>query len=225
MVRALLVWSACCLLWGCKTSPQEAAQAASASPQANAEPAPIAAQLVASAGTSPDSGPPPAPLRGDRPLDAENAGKDSTGYTLSVVLRLPEAPAVSSGPTVSAQAIDAIRKENEPRFEIDLSPSRMRMQLSSRGFVLPVDSEIRARLDRYGHLLVGGDGLTYHTLAPGALRALLAERRTDVSPLSPADVTSAGAGQKRLGYHTRKVEIGDRAGKATLELARLPELG
>ena len=222
---SLLAASACCLIWGCKSSPQEAAQAASASPQASAEPAPIAAQLVASAGTSPDSGPPPAPLRGDRALDAENTGKDSAGYTLSVVLRLPDAPAISSGPGVNTQAIDAIRKQNEPRFEIDLSPSRMRMQLSSTGFLLPVDSEIRARLDRYGHLLVGGDGLSYHALAPGALRALVAERRTDVSPLSPAEVTSAGAGLKRLGYPTRKVEISDRAAKATLELARLPELG
>lgn len=142
-----------------------------------------------------------------------------------MVLRLPDAPAISSGPAISTQAIDAIRKQNEPRFEIDLSASRMRMQLTSTGFLLPADSEIRSRLDRYGHLLVGGDGLSYRTLAPGALRALFSERRTDVSPLSPADVTSEGEGQKRLGYHTRKVDIGDRAAKATLELAKLPELG
>jgi len=213
------------LSWGCRNAPQETAtQAASASPQASAEPAPIA-RLVASAGfAAPDSGPPPATLRGDNALEPENVGKDSAGYTIGVVLRLPDAPAVPAGPPINAQAIDAIRKQNEPRFVVDLSASRMRMQLSSAGFFLSADSEVRARIDRYGHLLVAGDGLSYHTLAPGSLRALFAERRTDVSPLSPADVTSSGDGQKRLGYHTRKVEVSDRAGKAMLEVAKLPEL-
>lgn len=214
------------LLCACKNeTPKETAHSAQPSPQASAEPAPIATPLALSANASPEGGPPPTPLRGDVALDVDVSAKELTGYTIGVVLRLPDAPAVPPGPTINASAIDAIRKQNEPRFVIDLTPTRMRMQLTSLGFMLAKGSELRSRIDRYGHVFLSPDLASYRVLAPGSLRALFAERRADVSPLSPAEVALQGDGPMRLGYRTRKAEVQSRAGKGVFEIARVPELG
>ncbi len=225
-MRIAALVSSLALLGACKTeAPKETPHAAQQSPQASAEPAPIATPLALSANASPEGGPPPTPMRGDLALDPESAGKELAGYTIGVVIRLPDAPAVPTGGAINTNVIDAIRKQNEPRFVIDLTPTRMRMQLTSPGFVLARDSELRSRLDRYGHLFFTPDLATYRVLAPGSLRALFGERRADVSPLSPADVTLKGDGPSRLGYHTRKAEVQSRAGKGKFEIARVPDLG
>ena len=214
------------LAQACKSDPaHDTAHTAQASPQASAEPAPLAMPLALANAASPEGGPPPVPMRGDVAIAAENLAKDPAGYTLTVVLRLPDAPAVPGGPPVNAAAIDGMRKQNEPRFTIDLSPARMRMQLTSTGFMLPRDSELRSRTDRYGHLFFMPDLASYRVLAPGSLRALFGERRADVSPLSPAEVTAKGNGLKRLGYRTRIAEVQSRAGKGLFEIAKLPDLG
>jgi hypothetical protein len=214
------------VLCACKTEGTRDANDAGlqTSPQASAVPAPIATP-IAFASSDRDSGPPPTPFRGDVGLEAESAGKDVAGYTIAMVLRLPDAPAVAAGPTVNVGAIDALRKENEPRFTIDLTPMRMRMQLTSLGFILPRDSEIRARVDHYGHVFVTPDLATYRVLAPGSLRALFGERRVDVAPLSPAEVTMKGDGTRRLGQSTRKAEVVTRAGRGVFEIVKLAELG
>lgn len=213
------------LLCACSKGAAPEASDAQASPQASAQPAPIATPLVASAHASPEGGPPPTPMRGDVAIDPEGAGKDMTGYSIAVVVRLPDAPAVPVGPAINAGAIDAMRKQNEPRFAIDLTPSRMRMQLSSLGFLLARNSELRARSDRYGHLFFAPDLASYRVLAPGSLRALFGERRADVSPLSHAEVTPRGDGARRLGYRTRRVEVQSRAGKGVFGIVKLQDLG
>ncbi len=195
------------------------------SPQASAEPAPIATSLTQTTNDARDAGPAPSPMRSDLSLEAESAGKDGSGYTIAMVLRLPDAPAVAAGSAINTNAIDAIRKQNEPRFSIDLTQARMRMQLTSLGFVLPRDSEIRARTDRYGHVFLTPDLATYRSLAPGSLRALFGERRVDVAPLSPAEVTMHGDGARRLGQKTRRAEVQTRAGKGVFEIVKLPDLG
>jgi hypothetical protein len=209
----------------CKNeAPKDTPKPTTSSPQASAEPAPIATPLLSSR-LSPEGGPPPTPMRGDVPLEVEAFGKDLAGYTINVVLRLPDAPAVTVGAPVSSQTVDAVRKANEPRFTIDLTPARMRMQLTSLGFLLARDSELRSRSDRFGHVFLTPDLASYRVLAPGSLRSLFAERRADVSPLSPADVKIIGDGPTRLGLHTRKAEVNSRAGKGSFEIVRLPELG
>jgi hypothetical protein len=223
-MRAPFTGLALAIVIACK-QPQDPGQDAQASPQASAEPAPIATPAIASGGSAPDSGPPPSPLRADVPLEGELSGKDTPGYTLAVVIRMPDAPAVATTPGVAAQVIDSIRRQNEPRFTIDLTSAHMRMQIASAGFVVPENSEVRSRADRYGHVLVSADGTNYRTLAPGSLRALFQERRIDVSPLSPADVVAGPEGTRRLSYRTRKVDVSNRAGRVSLEIAKLPELG
>src|SRR6185312_5464349 len=79
--------------------------------------------------------------------------------------------------------------------------------------------ELRARLDRYGHLLVWPGEETYRVVQPGALRALIAERRLDVAPMARASVTAGGEGARRLNLRTRRIDVTTRAAKATLEVA------
>lgn len=66
---------------------------------------------------------------------------------------------------------------------------------------------------------------SYRVAEPGALRALLGERRLDVAPLSPASLTASGEGARRLNLRTRRVEISTRAARAALELASLRDAG
>ena len=93
------------------------------------------------------------------------------------------------------------------------------------GFLLPQGTELRARVDRYGHVLIMPAEDAYRVAEPGALRALLSERRLDVAPVSPVDVVSGGEGQRRLNLRTRRVDLATRAAKATLELSAFRDAG
>jgi hypothetical protein len=149
--------------------------------------------------------------------------KDLGGYAMLAVLHAGEGPPAKGG-EVNAQAIEAARRKLEARIAIQASQTRARFILSG-GFVLPQGTELRARVDRYGHvvLLPGED--TYRLAEPGALRALLGERRLDVAPFSAAEVTSPGEGARRLNLRTRRVDVSTRAAKATLELAAFRDAG
>jgi len=208
--------------------------AAPASPQASAIPAPLAnvPTMIPSAPSpllSPDAGPPPAPMRADQPVPPDPAGRELAGYTLEASLRAADLPPLAKGGEISGAGMEAARKKTEPRLTIDLSAARARLTIASAGFVLPEGSEIRARSDRYGHLVILAEGVaassTYRIAPPGAMRALLGERRLDVAPLSPAEIGAAAEGARRLGYRTRKVDVGTRAGRATFEIGRVTDAG
>ncbi len=212
------------------------------SPQAIAEPAPFANPPTApTAGTS-DAGPSPEALRTDQGLapdfprgtdfpreplheagvrEAPRDLRELAGYTIQALLRTGEGPPAPRAPEVNLAAIEAARRHAEARIAIDVSSTRARFVLFGGGFVLPSGTELRARLDRYGHLLLWPGEDTYRVAEPGSLRALLGERRLDVAPISRADVTAAGEGPRRLNLRTRRVEVSTRAAKATLELTTL----
>jgi hypothetical protein len=200
---------------------------AAASPQASAIPAPLAnANASAAAATATDAGPPLVPMRGDAPLAIDApASTRELGYTLSGVIHLGDVAGPIRAPEVNVAGLDAARKKTELRFAIDLTSTRMRVGLAGSGFVLPAETEIRARNDRAGHVVVWPGGGTYRPLPPGALRALFAERRFDVAPLGSADVDATDETGKRIGVRTRKVEVATRAAKATFEVGRLADLG
>jgi len=176
----------------------------------------------------PEGGPLPIPMRSDVPLPPDTPPHDvrdmATGYALSAVFRQGELIGPPRAPEVNALGIDAARRKTELRLAIDLGISRMRMVLVGQGFVLPSDTEIRARSDRFGHIVVWPDA-TYRPFGPGALRALLGERRFDVAPLTSADVVSKGEGSKRIGIRVRRVEVTTRAARALFEIGHLPDLG
>jgi hypothetical protein len=151
-------------------------------------------------------------------------GKELSGYALHAVLRTGEGAPPPKGPEVNLAAIDSLRRRTEAHVAIEASQTRARFVLSG-GFVLPQGTELRARNDRYGHLVIWPAENSYRIAEPGALRALLGERRLDVAPLSPARVTLGGEGARRLNVRTRRVEISTRAARAALELATFRDAG
>ncbi len=186
-----------------------------------------------------DGGLAPESLRSDREVPADSPHESSrdllprepardprelAGYELQVVLHMGEGPPAPKNSEASAAAIDTAHHRAEVHLTIDASASRARFVLSS-GFLLPAGTELRARTDRYGHvLLLPGDG-TYRIAEAGALRALFEERRLDVAPASPVETRAAGDGTRRLNLRTRRLEVTTRAAKATLELATLRDAG
>lgn len=223
--------AAASVLVGCSRTSEPDAPDATASPQASAMPAPMSegGVPVAPSATAPtllpEGGIPPTPIRGDVPLGADPLTRESTGYTLSAVFRLLDVAGPPRLAEANAAGLEAARRKTELRMGIDLTASRLRLVFGGHGFVLPPETEIRARADRYGHVAVWPGASTYRPLAPGGLRALIGERRLDVAPITSADVTSQDEGGKRIGVRTRKVEISTRAARAVMEVGRQPELG
>lgn len=215
----------------CRTPPSssEGTPDATASPQASAVPAPLAIAPTSTASAAiavvPEGGPPPVPMRGDVALGADVLSRETVGYTLSAVMKHGDVSGPLRAPEVNAAGLDAARKKTELRLAIDLTASRMRVSLLGTGWVLPPETELRARSDRFGHVVVWPGAATYRPLAPGTLRALIGERRFDVAPITPADVVVREEGGKRIGIRTRRVEVSTRAAKATFELGKLPDLG
>ncbi len=237
----LLPFALLLALASCRGGPPDPQGGAAPSPQASAEPAPFTNPLTPTAGVpAPDAGPPPETLRTDlglppdvaRDLFAHDAGyrevtrdtRETAGYAMLAILRTGEGPPPARAPEVNAAVIDAARRRAEARMMIEVSPTRARFVLTGAGFVLPQGTELRARLDRYGHLLLWPGEETYRIAEPGALRALLGERRLDVAPLSRADVVDGGEGTRRVNLRTRRVEVSTRAAKAALELATLHDI-
>ena len=240
LVATLLL--ALAALAACRAGPPDPQSGAAPSPQASAEPAPFTnPPTQPTAGTSSaDAGPPPEPFRTDvgvppdvpRELLARDAGyreaphdmRDVAGYSMLAVLRMGEGPPPPRAPEVNGAVIDAARRRAEERIAIEMSATRARFVLSAGGFVLPQGTELRSRLDRYGHLLLWPGEDTYRVAEPGSLRALLGERRLDVAPLSRGRGRHGGEGPRRLNLRTRRVEVSTRAAKATLELATLRDV-
>lgn len=199
------------------------------SPQASAQPALLAVTPTNAASgspvVSPEAGPPPSPLRADEVMAPDSIARESGGYTLSAAFRLADLIGQTRAPEVNGAGIDAARKLTELRLGIDLTPTRMRVVVLGQGFVLPVDTEIRARSDRYGHVVVWPGATSYRPLAAGSMRALFGERRFDVAPISPAEVSHREDGTRRIGIRTRKVEVTTRAAQGMFEIGKLEGAG
>jgi len=156
--------------------------------------------------------------------DVPHEHGELSGYELQVVLHMGEGPPAAKGPEVNGNAIDLDRRKTEAHLLVDTSQSRARFVLSG-GFVLPAGTELRARSDRYGHVLLWPGDDTYRVAEPGAMRALFGERRLDVAPISPVETRVLGEGQRRLNLRTRLVELSTRAAKATFEIAAFQNAG
>jgi hypothetical protein len=226
----------------CKGAPADTLDA-SPSPQAKAEPAPLAnppspTATASAAAPGPDGGVVPESLRTDRALapDAprdvvsvkdpgtKEVTRDLSGYALQAIVRTGEGPGPTRTAEVNTAAVETARRRTEARIALSLSQVRARFVLSG-GFVLPQGAELRARADSYGHILLVPGEDTYRVVPPGALRALLGERRLDVAPVTHANTSPAGEGPRRAGVPTRRVDVSTRAAKATFELGTLRDAG
>jgi hypothetical protein len=174
-----------------------------------------------------DSGPsPPTALRPDAALASDPLlHEDQPGVSVEMVFRprhLPQAPRV---PELAADGVAKAAKETAFTGSVDLiATGRMRWVFTSHAMPFPARSEIRARHDRYGHVLVWPSEGKYRVLAPGALRTALDEARVDVTPLSPGAKGATSSGF-RLGERTRVVSLESSVGKIQLELGTFPDAG
>jgi len=213
----------------------------SASPQAKAEPAPIASppatapSATAAAGSASAGSPfipPPLPLRPDEapPPDAltrdavrEGAKDPLAVHTVTFAIRSSDVAPPPRGLELSAPGLEAARRKSEPALSVDVMPGHARAVLQG-GFVLADGTELRVRADRLGYVVVSPDGDSYRVGATGSLRAILGEGLFDVAPSSAAEVVVRGEGARRLGRVTRHVDVTTRAARGAFDLARLPDV-
>lgn len=166
---------------------------------------------------------PPTPLRSDEGLPSDEVStRDSSGLTLTVEWQWDSPDKPPPGSAINPETLEQARQRTKPLMTVDLSAAgRMRINLDSVVFPLPPGTELRSRGDRSGHIVVWPNHRAYRSIAPGGLRSLFAERRTDVTPISAGKVTAQGKGS-RLGFETSKTTVTTAFGGLTLEQAKLP---
>lgn len=165
------------------------------------------------------------PLRPDIGLPLDTVGpRDTAGLLLLADWRWLDAPTPPRLPEVFSEGLASARRLASFKWMITATDAgRMRVLFDTRAFPLPLGSELRARVDRLGHIVVFPGGNEYRSAAPGALRSLFGDRRLDVLPLVQGELTPRGAAPTRFGMPVRRVELQAKLGSVTLDMAHLPE--
>jgi hypothetical protein len=117
-------------------------------------------------------------------------------------------------------ALDRARSASSFDVSVELGAGRLRLRLESDRFLLPEGTELRARSDYYGHVLLFPDRSRYVTIQSGALRTVLNEHRTDTVELTRTAAVPAGAGRV-LGQTSEKLTFVTLLGRLELEQVRL----
>lgn len=152
--------------------------------------------------------------------------REAPGVTLTAEWTWSALPAPHTGPEVSLPGIEAARKATRHLWQIDITEAgRMRVVFDSPAFTIARYAELRARQDRYGHMLLWPDGSTYRLVSPGALRALLDERRVDITPLMNERRTPTGKRGTRFSFPTEAVQLATDSGTVVLEQAHAINVG
>jgi hypothetical protein len=219
-----------------RAEPPAAPSANEPSPNASILPAPLAAGPKKVAARDAGHGPPsdaatdagapepPRTIRDDDILPGESELRVGTGVTLEAHFRWLDGPPARA-PESNVELLNKARDKTAFDVMVDLSSvGRLRLAFASRTFPLLPGAELRARDDRYGHILLWPNGSSYTPLAPGTLRAALGEARLDVTPLADPSVTLVGAGNM-LGMATQKQRVETSIGKLELEQAAAPASG
>jgi hypothetical protein len=139
---------------------------------------------------------PPRPWREDEALPDDTLGtRETGGATLSAQFVWFDVPGPPPVPELDPVATRSLAQRTALKLEVDLfGAGRMRVALGSPGFPLPERTELRARRDALGHVLVWPDGENYRVLPPGTLRAVLGEGRADRMALIAAQPQTQGSG-------------------------------
>lgn len=168
---------------------------------------------------------PPEVLRADQPLDDDTlAQRELLGVSLQGEWRYADVPpAPKEG---NPAGLDAARRSTALKMRIDLAAiGRMRVVFQSRALSVEQGSEVRARVDRYGHVLVWPSGSAYRVLPLGAVRTLLGEGRADANPLVRAQNSTVSDGPRRSARRTKRWELATRTGKLALDQTRILAAG
>lgn len=148
-----------------------------------------------------------------------------TGVALAAEWTWRDVAGALQVPELNTELIDEARDDMRVRWKLSVGgPGRMVAEMSSLGPPLAPGSQLRARLDRYGTVLVWPGRDKYRVVPPGALRALLDEGRLDAAPLSEATTEAVGEGE-RLGRATRIVKATTAVGVVTIHFADVPASG
>lgn len=230
--RASAVALLACALSACQDEPRDTEPVSS-------EPSPNASIL-------------PSPLASTRPLPLKDAGapapasEDAAVGDAATDVASPPPTYLETSRDLEVEALEATEVpgarleahftwqprstgRGDPRskfpIRIDLSSvGRMRLVIESDRMPLPKHTELRARLDRYGHVLVWPDDGGYRVVAPGTLRSVFEELRADVSPLQAAKTQRTGGG-RLLGLPVNVDTIQTAMGTLVLEQAQVGDLG
>ncbi len=175
----------------------------------------------------PEAGlPAPSPLRPDATIPVDDLPReDQTGLVLEVKFKHRAVPSAPKSPEVSAAGIAEAAKATAPTSSVVLTAAgRFRWRFTSPAMPLAFSTELRARFDRTGLIVMWPGGDRYRIIPPGALRTTLGERRVDVTPVVAGTIVARGAG-KRFDLPTRTITLESPHGKLKLELAQLSEAG
>lgn len=208
------------------------------SPNASILPAPLASELESSptkialpdAGRVLDGGSDagaalPRTLREDAAPERDLPQRDIAGVRLRAELRWLDLPPFPRPPEANVEALQRLRDALSFAMVIELSVGgRLRVVFDSDAFVVPSGTELRARDDYYGHLLVFNAGQSYASVAPGTLRALLTEHRADAAPITKPKIAEVGAGHV-LGVATLKRELVTPLGRLVMEQGNVAQAG
>jgi hypothetical protein len=206
------------------------------SPNASILPAPLATgreapqALAFDAGVS-DAGldaelPPPALSREDQafPPDTDEQ-RDPSGVSLRARFRWADVTPPPRQPEANLEAIERARASSTFDVNVELAAmGRLSFTLASRRFLLPEGTELRARSDVYGHVVLWPDSDLYAVIQPGALRSVLNEHRADTMPLTRVKTLLHGTG-RMLGYVSERAAVTTPLGTLELEQARVPNSG
>jgi hypothetical protein len=150
---------------------------------------------------------------------------DLSGLVLSARFRWPD---IAPPPRLPESSADGVaRLAEKTRFDLNLELSamgRMRVVLASESFLMPEGTELRARNEGLGHIVLWPNLKRYAVVQAGSLRAVLNERRADTEPLSRAKPSASGEG-KALGFETERMRFTTSFGRLDLEQARVPSSG
>jgi len=232
-------WSWLCLgsmaLFACEPEQPAPLQNNERSPNAGIQPAPLASPKALNAEAGSAGGPgrlrdalPAAPtvpraIREDEPIAAASAeALLPESLELRARFQWADLPATGQVRELQDASLERIQRRTVLSMGLTLRHAgQMLLRFDSAGFMFPDQSEIRARQDLLGHILVWPKGSAYRTLPLGSLRAVFLERRVDVTPLMPPELRKMG--QSRLLEHeVEEVELGTSQGKLALSLAAFP---
>jgi hypothetical protein len=131
-----------------------------------------------------------------------------------------------AAPEVSPKGIAEAKKLTDLGMAIDLTTAgRMSLRSTSRALPFTSGAELRARYDRWGHLLMWPQATKFRVVAPGALRTLFEEGRLDVTPLVSGTIEGSKPAAKAHGQELRSIVVTSALGKLRLDLATMPEVG
>ena len=160
----------------------------------------------------------PKVLREDTRLQADSPNpKDSLGITLEAEWKSGDWPPLANNSPIERERLTEIHARNKWLFRIDPAASgRMRLTLASRGFAFDKGTEIRARVDLLGHVLVWPDQMQYRILPPGAMRALFEEGHPDVGPTLATNAKTAGTAHW-LDWEVERTNVTNSLGHLTVD--------